>query len=228
MRFHVLTLFPQVLHGALDHSITKRAQDSGLISINCIDIRDFSGNKHRRVDDYTYGGGAGLLMRPEPVFDSYMSIKDKLAPNTKVVFMSPTGRKFDQKEAQQLAQEKDLVLICGHYEGIDQRVIDEIVTDEISIGDYILTGGEIAAVVVIDAVSRLVPGVLGASESLAFESFTDGLLEYPQYTRPREFRGREVPEVLVNGNHGEIDKWRMEKALERTRERRPDLGDMQR
>jgi len=223
MRFHVLTLFPQVLHGALDHSITKRAQDSGLISINCIDIRDFSGNKHRRVDDYTYGGGAGLLMRPEPVFDSYMSIKDKLAPNTKVVFMSPTGRKFDQKEAQQLAQEKDLVLICGHYEGIDQRVIDEIVTDEISIGDYILTGGEIAAVVVIDAVSRLVPGVLGASESLEFESFTDGLLEYPQYTRPREFRGREVPEVLVNGNHGEIDKWRMEKALERTRERRPDL-----
>ena len=223
MRFYVLTLFPQVLHGALDHSITKRAQDSGLISINCIDIRDFSGNKHRRVDDYTYGGGAGLLMRPEPVFDSYMSIKDKLEPNTKVVFMSPTGRKFEQKEAQQLAQEKDLVLICGHYEGIDQRVIDEIVTDEISIGDYILTGGEIAAVVVIDAVSRLVPGVLGAQESLEFESFTDGLLEYPQYTRPREFRGREVPEVLVSGNHKEIEKWRMEKALERTQERRPYL-----
>ena len=223
MRFHVLTLFPQVLHGALDHSITKRAQDSGLISINCIDIRDFSGNKHRRVDDYTYGGGAGLLMRPEPVFDSYMSIKDKLAPNTKVVYMSPTGRKFNQKEAQQLAREKDLVLICGHYEGIDQRVIDEIVTDEISIGDYILTGGEIAAVVVIDVISRLVPGVLGASESLEFESFTDGLLEYPQYTRPREFRGREVPEVLVSGNHKEIDRWRMEKALERTQERRPDL-----
>jgi len=226
MNFYVLTLFPQVLHGALDHSVTKRAQDSGLISINCIDIRDFSGNKHRRVDDYTYGGGAGLLMRPEPVFDSYMSIKDKLAPNTKVVFMSPTGRKFNQKEAQQLAQEENLVLICGHYEGIDQRVIDEIVTDEISIGDYILTGGEIAAVVVIDAVSRLVPGVLGASESLEFESFTDGLLEYPQYTRPREFRGRGVPEVLVNGNHKEIDKWRMEKALEVTRRKRPDLGNM--
>jgi len=225
MNFYVLTLFPQVLHGALDHSITKRAQDSGLISINCIDIRDFSGNKHRRVDDYTYGGGAGLLMRPEPVFDSYMSIKDKLTPDTKVVFMSPTGRKFDQKEAQKLAQEKDIVLLCGHYEGIDQRVIDEIVTDEISIGDYILTGGEIAAVVVIDAVSRLVPGVLGAQESLMFESFTDGLLEYPQYTRPREFRGREVPEVLVNGNHKEIDRWRAEKALEVTRAKRPDLQE---
>jgi len=225
MNFYVLTLFPQVLHGALDHSITKRAQDSGLISINCIDIRDFSGNKHRRVDDYTYGGGAGLLMRPEPVFDSYMSIKDKLTPDTKVIFMSPTGRKFDQREAQELAQEKDIVLLCGHYEGIDQRVIDEIVTDEISIGDYILTGGEIAAVVVIDAVSRLVSGVLGAQESLMFESFTDGLLEYPQYTRPREFRGREVPEVLVNGNHKEIEKWRAEKALEVTKLKRPDLQE---
>jgi len=223
MIFYVLTLFPQVLHGALDHSITKRAQDSGLISINCIDIRDFSGNKHRRVDDYTYGGGAGLLMRPEPVFDSYMSIKNKLTPSTKVIFMSPTGRKFDQREAEKLAEEKDLVLICGHYEGIDQRVIDEIVTDEISIGDYILTGGEIAAVVVIDAVSRLVPGVLGAHESLMFESFTDNMLEYPQYTRPQEFRGRKVPDVLISGNHKEIEKWRAEKSVEITRQRRPDL-----
>ena len=223
MRFYVLTLFPGVIHGALDHSITKRAQDSGLISINCVDIRDFSGNKHRRVDDYPYGGGAGLLMRPEPVYDSYMSIKDKLEPGTKVIYMSPAGRKFNQKEAEELAKEKDLVLICGHYEGIDQRVIDEIVTDEISIGDYILTGGEIAAAVVIDAVSRLVPGVLGANESLMFESFTNNLLEYPQYTRPQEFRGRMVPEVLVSGNHKEIEKWRAEKAMEVTKERRPDL-----
>lgn len=223
MNFYVLTLFPQILHGALGHSITKRAQDSGLISINCIDIRDFSGNKHRRVDDYPYGGGAGLVMRPEPVYDSYMSIKDRLSPSTKVIFMSPTGRKFSQKEAEQLAKEDDLVLICGHYEGIDQRVIDEIVTDEISIGDYILTGGEVAAVVVIDAISRLVPGVLGASESLMFESFTDNLLEYPQYTRPQEFRGRAVPDVLMSGHHKEIEKWRAQKSLEVTILKRPDL-----
>ncbi|MCL2565287.1 MAG: tRNA (guanosine(37)-N1)-methyltransferase TrmD [Defluviitaleaceae bacterium] len=223
MRFYVLTLFPQVLHGALDHSITKRAQEQGLVSINCIDIRDFSGNKHRRVDDYPYGGGAGLVMRPEPVYDSYMSIKDRLKPSAKVVFLTPSGRKFSQKEAEEFAKEDDLVLICGHYEGIDQRVIDEIVTDEISIGDYILTGGEIAAIVLIDAVSRLIPGVLGADESLAFESFTDNLLEYPQYTRPQEFRGRAVPEVLLSGNHKEIEKWRHERALEITKLKRPDL-----
>jgi len=223
MRFYVLTLFPQVLHGALNHSITKRAQEQGLVSINCIDIRDFSGNKHRRVDDYPYGGGAGLVMRPEPVYDSYMSIKDRVKPSAKVVFLTPSGRKFSQKEAEELAKEEDLVLICGHYEGIDQRIIDEIVTDEISIGDYILTGGEIAAIVVIDAVSRLIPGVLGADESLAFESFTNNLLEYPQYTRPQEFRGRTVPEVLLSGNHKEIEKWRAEKALEITKLKRPDL-----
>lgn len=223
MNFHILTLFPEVLYATLGHSITKRAQEQDRISLNCVDIRDFSGNKHRRVDDYPYGGGAGLVMRPEPVFDAYESIKDKLAPNTSVIFMTPTGRQFTQKIAQELALESDLVLLCGHYEGIDQRVIDEIVTDEISIGDYILTGGEVAAIVLIDAVSRLIPGVLGADESLLFESFTDNLLEYPQYTRPREFRGRAVPEVLLSGNHKEIEKWRAEKAVEITGLKRPDL-----
>jgi len=223
MNFYVLTLFPEVLYGALGHSMTKRAQEQGLISLNCINIRDFSGNKHRRVDDYPYGGGAGLVMRPEPVFDSYMSIKDELKPGTKVVFMTPSGQPFTQRVAEKLAKEDNLVLICGHYEGIDQRVIDEIVTDEISIGDYILTGGEIAAIVLIDSVSRLIPGVLGADESLNFESFTANLLEYPQYTRPREFRGREVPEVLLNGNHKEIEKWRDKQALEITKQKRPDL-----
>jgi len=223
MNFYVLTLFPEILHGALNHSIIKRAMEQGHISINCIDIRNFSGNKHRRVDDYPYGGGAGLVMRPEPVYDAYKSIKDSLNSGTKVVFMTPSGRPFNQKMAETMAKEDDLLLICGHYEGIDQRVIDEIVSDEISIGDYVLTGGEIGAIVVIDAVSRLIPGVLGASESLSFESFTNNLLEYPQYTRPREFRGREVPEVLLNGNHKEIEKWRAEKAWEITKQKRPDL-----
>ena len=223
MDFYVLTLFPEILRGCLDHSITGRAQNEGHISINCIDIREFSGNKHRRVDDYPYGGGAGMVMRAQPIFDTYMSVKPKLKEGTRVVYMTPSGSPFNQRKAEELAKEDDLVIICGHYEGIDQRVIDEIVTDEISIGDYVLTGGEIAAVVVIDAVSRLIPGVLGADESLDFESFTDNLLEYPQYTRPQEFLGMEVPEVLLSGNHAEIAKWREAKAREITKLKRPDL-----
>jgi len=223
MDFHILTLFPEVIHGALDHSITGRAQNDGHITINCVDIREFSGNKHRRVDDYPYGGGAGMVMRAQPVYDAYMSVKDRLKEGTRVVYMTPSGAPFNQRKAEELAKEDNLVIICGHYEGIDQRVIDKIVTDEISIGDYVLTGGEIAAIVVIDAVSRFIPGVLGTEESLDFESFTDNLLEYPQYTRPAEFLGLEVPEVLLSGNHAEIAKWRRLKAEEITKLKRPDL-----
>ena len=223
MDFHILTLFPEIIRGSLNHSITGRAQADGHISINCIDIRDFSGNKHNRVDDYPYGGGAGMVMQAQPVYDAYMSVKDKLKDGARVVYMTPTGEPFNQRKAEALAKESDLVIICGHYEGIDQRVIDKIVTDEISIGDYVLTGGELAAVVVIDAVSRLIPGVLGTGESLDFESFTDNLLEYPHYTRPQEFMGEEVPPVLLSGNHGEIAKWRGEKAKEITKIKRPDL-----
>jgi len=223
MDFHILTLFPEVLHGALDHSITGRAQEQGLIRINCVDIRDFSGNKHRRVDDYPYGGGAGMVMRAEPVYDAYQSITGQLPPDTKVVFMTPSGKTFNQRIAEELAEEEALVILCGHYEGIDQRVIDEIVTDEISIGDYILTGGEIGAITVIDTVSRLIPGVLGTDASLDFESFTDNLLEYPHYTRPQSVLGRTAPDVLLSGNHAEIEKWRKEMALEITKKKRPDL-----
>jgi len=197
----------------------KRGIDDGKITINPVHIRDFAINSRRQADDYPYGGGAGMIMRPEPIYDAYKSLNLSQA---KVVFLTPSGRVFNQKIAQEFAQETDLILLCGHYEGIDQRIVDEIVTDEISIGDFVLTGGELAAMVVIDAVGRLVPDVI-KPESLAHESFSDGLLEYPQYTRPYDFMGHKVPEILLSGHHGEIAKWRSEKALEATRRKRPDL-----
>jgi tRNA (guanine37-N1)-methyltransferase len=218
MTFHVLTLFPEVFD-ALTHSMIKRGTEDGKISINIVNIRDFAINLRGQTDGYPYGGGAGMIMMAQPVYDAFKSLN--MGPG-RVVYLSPQGRPFSQSMAAELSMERDLVLLCGHYEGIDQRVIDEIVTDEISLGDFVLTGGEIAAMAVIDAVGRLVPGVIKA-ESLADESFSSGLLEYPQFTRPRTFMGRDVPEVLLSGHHGEIEKWRREKALEITRYKRPDL-----
>ncbi len=223
MNFYVMTLFPEMIKDGLNHSIISRAVENSLINVEAIDIRDFTPSKHKKVDDYPYGGGAGLVMQAEPIYNTYMSIKDKLSENTKVVYMSPKGRVFNQEIAQELSKEKDLVILCGHYEGVDQRIIEEIVTDEISIGDYILTGGELSAMVIIDSVSRLLPSVLGKAESFEDESFSDGLLEYPQYTRPQNFLGREVPEVLLSGNHAKIKEWRLQKSLELTLERRPDI-----
>jgi len=218
MNFHVLTLFPEAFDG-VKHSMIKRAMDDEKISINTVYIRDFAINSRRQTDDYPYGGGAGMIIRPEPIYDAWQSLN---LPKSRVVYLTPSGKVFNQALAQELSQETDLILLCGHYEGIDQRIIDEIVTDEISIGDYVLTGGELAAMVVIDAVARLVQDVI-KPESLAHESFSDGLLEYPQYTRPTEFLGRKVPEILLSGHHGEIAKWRYEKALESTSRKRPDL-----
>ncbi|MBD9219245.1 MAG: tRNA (guanosine(37)-N1)-methyltransferase TrmD, partial [Clostridiales bacterium] len=207
LNFHILTLFPEMINDTLSHSITGRAIKEEIIGINAVNIRDFTKNKHRHVDDYPYGGGAGMVMQPQPVYDAYKSIVDKEG-DMRVVFMTPQGRRFDQSIAEELSEEKNIMLLCGHYEGIDERVVEEIVTDEISIGDFILTGGELAAITIIDAVSRLIPGVLGKEESFEDESFSDGLLEYPQYTRPVEFMGRTVPDVLMSGHHANIDKWR--------------------
>lgn len=220
--FYVLTLFPEMIDGTLSHSITGRAIKEGIINVEAVNIRDFTTNKHRHVDDYPYGGGAGMVMQPQPIYDAYKSIEEK-AGKTRVLYMSPQGRRFDQKMAEELVNEDSIVLLCGHYEGVDERIIEEIVTDEVSIGDFVLTGGELAAITIIDTVSRLVPGVLGKEESFENESFSDGLLEYPQYTRPPEFMGRKVPEVLLSGHHANIEKWRREQSIIRTYNKRPDL-----
>ena len=222
LNFHILTLFPEMINDTLSHSITGRAIKEEIIGINAVNIRDFTKNKHRHVDDYPYGGGAGMVMQPQPVYDAYKSIVDKEG-DMRVVFMTPQGRRFDQSIAEELSEEKNIMLLCGHYEGIDERVVEEIVTDEISIGDFILTGGELAAITIIDAVSRLIPGVLGKEESFEDESFSDGLLEYPQYTRPEIWHDKQVPEVLLSGHHGNIEKWRRQQSLKRTFERRPEL-----
>lgn len=223
MKFYILTLFPEMIREGLNHSIIKRACDEGTISIETIDIRDFAKNKHRHVDDYPYGGGAGMVMQAQPIYDAYMSIKPKLSENCPVIYMTPQGKTFNQEKAQSLSKLEDMVILCGHYEGVDERVIEEIVTDEISIGDFVLTGGELAAMVVVDAAARLIPGVLNKEESFQEESFSDNLLEYPQYTRPPEFMGRKVPDILLSGHHKNIEKWRKEQSLERTRRKRPDL-----
>lgn len=221
-RYFILTLFPEMLEQTLSHSIMGRAQKEGLISVKAVNIRDYTRNKQKHVDDYPYGGGAGMLMQGQPIYDAYQSLMPQAA-GARVIYLTPQGRTFTQSIAEELAREESLVFLCGHYEGIDERLIEEIVTDEISIGDFVLTGGELAAAAVIDAVSRLTPGVLGKEESFADESFSDGLLEYPQYTRPPVFMGREVPEVLLSGHHENVAKWRREQALLRTAKKRPDL-----
>lgn len=224
MSFHVLTLFPEMILNGLCTSITGRAIQNKQIFLEAINIRDYSEDKHQHVDDYPYGGGAGMVMQPDPIYQAYLSLKKKQKKERmRVIYLTPQGRVFSQAIAQELAQEEDLVFLCGHYEGIDERVLEMIVTDMISIGDYVLTGGELPAMVVIDAVSRLVPGVLNNNTSAEFESFHDNLLEYPQYTRPAEYMGRRVPDVLLSGNHAKIEEWRREQSLIRTKERRPDL-----
>ena len=223
MKFYVMSLFPQMILDGLNTSITGRAIDSGVLSIEAVDIRDFSNNKHMKVDDYPYGGGAGMVMQPGPVCDAYESIALRCSGRPRVVYMTPQGHTFNQHMAEEFAKEEELVILCGHYEGIDERALESIVTDYVSIGDYVLTGGELPAMVVIDSVSRLVPGVLNNDESAQTESFSDGLLEYPQYTRPANYKGMEVPEVLLSGHHGNIEKWRHEKSVERTKKYRPDL-----
>ena len=221
MKFHILTLFPEMVQQGLATSILGRAAEKDLISIDAVNIRDYTQDKHGKVDDYTYGGGAGMLMQAQPVYDAYRVV----AGDRKVrcVYLTPQGAPFTQKKARELSGEEELVLLCGHYEGIDERALESIVTDYVSIGDYVLTGGELPAMVVIDSVSRLVPGVLNNDESAQTESFSDGLLEYPQYTRPPEFMGRKVPDVLLSGNHQNVDKWRHEQSLIRTYEKRPDI-----
>ena len=225
MNYHVLTLFPQMVKDGLNTSIIGRAIDKGLISLETIDIRDFSTNKHMKVDDYPYGGGAGMVMQAEPVYLAYQSIETKLNKKPRVIYVTPQGATFTQKHAEEFAKEEDLVFLCGHYEGIDERVLEMVVTDYISIGDYVLTGGELPAMVMIDTISRLVPGVLNNNVSAEFESFQDNLLEYPQYSRPEVFMDRKVPEVLLSGHHGNIEKWRREQSIIRTAQRRPDLLD---
>ena len=227
MNFHVLTLFPEMIEAAFSTSITGRAMEAGLLSLHAVNIRDYAEEKRKgRVDDYSYGGGAGMIMQAEPVYRAYCAVADAIADRTnpRVLFMSPQGRTFDQTFASELAMEKDLIFLCGHYEGIDQRVLDEIVTDEVSIGDYVLTGGELPALVMMDTIARLVPGVLSNEDSAQTESFMgDGLLEYPQYSRPEEWHGQAVPPILLSGNHGAVDRWRREQSLLRTALRRPDL-----
>ena len=218
MKFDVLTLFPEMFE-PVKQSILGRAEENKLIEVNLINIRDFSKNKHKKVDDTPYGGGAGMVMMPDVVYDAYKSLNPK---DAKVIYMSPQGQKLNQKKVVELSKEKHIILLCGHYEGIDQRVIDEIVDEEISIGDYVLTGGELPAMIVIDSVSRYIEGVL-RDDSTKEESFSEGLLEYPQYTRPEVFNGKQVPEVLLSGHHENIDKWRREQSLKNTKKKRPDL-----
>ena len=220
MKIDVLTLFPAMFAGPLDESIIMRARKAGLLDLKIHQLRDWTHDRHKTVDDRPFGGGPGMLMKPEPLFEAVESLKRE---STKVILLSPSGRKFNQAIARELAEQKDLLLVTGHYEGFDERVREGLADDELSIGDYVLTNGALPAMVVIDAVTRLLPGVLGDDDSSRDESFSHGLLEYPQYTRPAEFRGMKVPEVLMNGNHAEIEKWRAEQARLRTKEQRPDL-----
>ena len=228
MRFDIMTLFPALVSGVLSESIIGRAAKAGIIDVRTYNIRDYSKDKHRRVDDTPYGGGKGMLMSPVPIYDCYTDVVDpekNPSVRKRVIYMSAQGAVLTQAKAKELSENYDnLILLCGHYEGVDQRIIDEIVDEEISIGDYVLTGGESPACILVDAVSRLLPGVLSDAECYENESFSDAtLLEYPQYTRPYEFRGRTVPDVLLSGHHANIEKWRAEKALEKTKAARPDL-----
>lgn len=220
MKIDVLTLFPEFISSILNWSIIGRAIENNIAEINSVNIRDFSKNKHKKVDDYPYGGGSGMVMNPQPLFDAINSVSTS---NSRIIYLSPQGKIFNQKLANELSREKHLILLCGHYEGIDNRIIEHYIDEEISVGDYVLTGGEIPAMIIIDAVIRLLPGVLRSEDSYTDESHYNGLLEYPQYTRPREFKGYSVPDILLSGNHKEIAIWRKEEALKATLLKRPDL-----
>lgn len=223
MNIHVLSLFPEMFEGVFNASILKKAQEKEAVTLAVSDIRNFSDNRHKQVDDYPYGGGAGMVLKPEPMFQAVEAITAGRKP--RIILMCPQGERFTQKKAEELAQEEELVFLCGHYEGYDERIREHLVTDEISIGDFVLTGGELPAMTVIDAIVRLLPGVLGKEDSHIQDSFSTGLLEHPHYTRPADFRGMKVPEVLTSGNHAKIDEWREEQSLKRTLLRRPDLLD---
>ena len=223
MNFYILTLFPDMVMAGLTASIIGRAAKAGMLQIETVNLRDYSTNKHQKVDDYPYGGGAGMLMQAQPVYDAWRSVVDRIGRKPRCIYMTPQGKTFTQKDAKAFALEEDLIFLCGHYEGIDQRVLEEIVTDYMSIGDYVLTGGELPAMVMVDAISRMVPGVLSNEESGSMESFEGNLLEYPQYSRPREWKGREVPEILLSGHHKNIEAWRRQQSILLTKERRPDL-----
>lgn len=223
MKFHVLTLFPEMVENGLHTSITGRAMEKGLISLNAVNIRDFAGNKHGKVDDYPYGGGAGMVMQAEPVYQAYKSVEEQAGHPVRCIYLTPQGQTFHQGMAEEMAKAEELVFLCGHYEGIDERVLEEIVTDFVSIGDYVLTGGELPAMVMIDTISRLVDGVLNNEDSAQFESFQDSLLEYPQYSRPEVWREKSVPPVLMSGHHANVEKWRRQQSVLRTAKWRPDL-----
>ncbi len=238
MHYHVLTLFPEMIQRGMETSITGRAMKKKLLYLNAVNIREFANNKHNQVDDYPYGGGAGMVMQAEPVYQSYQFVKEQITKRkqleteadteqcnlkTRVVYLTPQGKVFHQKMAEELAKEEDIIFLCGHYEGIDERVLEEIVTDYVSIGDYVLTGGELPSMVMMDAIARLVPGVLNNDMSAQTESFSNNLLEHPQYTRPEKWHGKKVPEVLLSGHHKKIAEWQKEQSMLRTKERRPDL-----
>lgn len=230
MNFHIMTLFPEMVTQGLETSILGRATEKKLITVDAVNIRDYTADlKHRKVDDYTYGGGAGMLMQAQPVYDCWKAVEERIQGETsspgktRVIYVTPHGSVFNQHMAEDFSKEEDLIFLCGHYEGVDERVLEEIVTDYVSIGDYVLTGGELPAMVMIDAISRLVPGVLNNDESAETESFHEDLLEYPQYSRPEEWMGRKVPAILLSGDHAKVDAWRLEQSVERTRKRRPDL-----
>ncbi len=223
MRISILTLFLGMFEGMLNESILKRAIESKALDVHLYNIRDYAENKHRQVDDYPFGGGAGMLMMPQPAFDAIQQAMEDGIGHAKRIYFSPKGQRLTMDLAHELSKEEELILLCGHYEGIDQRIIDHCIDLEVSIGDYVLTGGEIPAMALVDCIARLLPGVLGSAHSAQDESFSDGLLEYPQYTRPSEFRGYKVPEVLLSGNHAEIEKWKREQSLKETQQKRPDL-----
>ena len=223
MEYYVLTLFPDMITDGLHTSIIGRAIEDGVLSLEAVNIRDYTLSKHGKTDDYPYGGGAGMVMQAQPVYDAFMSIRNRIDYYPRVVYLTPQGKVFHQDMAKELALEKGIVFLCGHYEGVDERVLDEIVTDEVSIGDYVLTGGELPAMCMIDAISRMIPGVLHNNESAEDDSFGDGLLEFPQYSRPEIWRDRKVPAILLSGDHAKVDAWRREQSLIRTAERRPDL-----
>lgn len=223
MRFHILTLFPEMVEQGLQTSIIGRAIEKGLLFVETVNIRDYTLDKHKKVDDYPYGGGAGMVMQAQPIYDAYLAVVEKVGYRPRCIYLTPQGEVFSQKMAKEMAKEEELILLCGHYEGVDERVLEEIVTDYMSIGDYVLTGGELPAMVLVDAISRMVPGVLKNQESGETESLEGNLLEYPQYSRPEVWNGKNVPSILLSGNHQKVDEWRREQSILRTKERRPDL-----